>query len=47
MTGADILDLLMGFGGKPFALVMVTHSAEAASRCGRTLHLDAGRIASA
>ena len=47
MTGADILDLLMGFGGNPFALVMVTHSAEAASRCGRTLHLDAGRIASA
>ena len=46
MTGADILDLLMGFGGKPFALVMVTHSAEAASRCGRTLHLDAGCIAS-
>jgi putative ABC transport system ATP-binding protein len=47
MTGADILDLLMGFGGKPFALVMVTHSAEAASRCGRTLHLDAGRLVSA
>ena len=47
MTGADILDLLMGFGGKPFALVMVTHSAEAASRCDRTLHLDAGRLVSA
>ena len=44
LTGADILDLLMGFGGKPFALVMVTHSAEAAARCGRTLHLDCGRI---
>jgi predicted ABC-type transport system involved in lysophospholipase L1 biosynthesis ATPase subunit len=47
MTGADILDLLMGFGGKSFALVMVTHSAEAASRCDRTLHLDAGRLVSA
>jgi putative ABC transport system ATP-binding protein len=45
MTGADILDLLMGFGGKPFALVMVTHSAEAASRCDRTLRLEGGRIA--
>ena len=44
MTGADILDLLMGFGEKPFALVMVTHSAEAAARCGRTLHLDHGRL---
>ena len=44
MTGADILDLLMGFGGKTFALVMVTHSAEAAARCGRTLHLDGGRL---
>ena len=42
MTGADILDLLMGFGGKPFALVMVTHSAEAAARCDRTLHLEKG-----
>jgi putative ABC transport system ATP-binding protein len=45
MTGADILDLLMGFGGKPFALVMVTHSAEAAARCDRTLHLEGGRLA--
>ena len=44
MTGADILDLLMGFGEKQFALVMVTHSAEAASRCDRTLHLECGRI---
>ena len=44
MTGADILDLLVGFGGKTFALVMVTHSAEAAARCGRTLHLDGGRL---
>ena len=44
MTGADILDLLMGFGGKLFALVMVTHSAEAAARCDRTLHLDGGKL---
>lgn len=44
MTGADILDLLMGFGGKQFALVMVTHSAEAAARCDRTLHLEKGKL---
>ena len=44
MTGADILDLLTGFGEKPFALVMVTHSAEAAARCDRTLHLDGGML---
>ncbi|MBO5940980.1 MAG: ABC transporter ATP-binding protein [Kiritimatiellae bacterium] len=44
LTGADILDLLMGFGEKQFALVMVTHSAQAASRCDRTLHLECGRI---
>ena len=42
MTGADILDLLMDFGEKPFALVMVTHSAEAAARCDRTLHIERG-----
>lgn len=46
MTGADILDLLMGFGGRQFALVMVTHSAEAAARCDRTLHLENGRVVS-
>ena len=44
MTGADILDLLMGFGGRTFALAMVTHSAEAAARCDRTLHLEGGRL---
>ena len=44
MTGADILDLLTGFAEKPFALVMVTHSAEAAARCDRTLHLDGGML---
>ena len=46
MTGAEILKLLFGFGGKPFALVMVTHSAEAAAQCDRTLHLEGGRFAS-
>ena len=45
LTGAEILKLLMGFGGKPFALVMVTHSAEAAAQCDRTLHLEGGKIA--
>ena len=45
MTGAEIIKLLFGFGGKPFALVMVTHSAEAAAQCDRTLHLEGGRFA--
>lgn len=45
LTGAEILKLLMGFGGKPFALVMVTHSAEAAAQCDRTLHLEKGKLA--
>jgi len=45
LTGAEILKLLMGFGGKPFALVMVTHSAEAAAQCDRTLRLEGGRFA--
>ena len=36
LTGSEILKLLLGFGGKPFALVMVTHSAEAAALCDRT-----------
>ena len=44
LTGAEILKLLMGFGGKPFALVMVTHSAEAAMQCDRTLHLENGKL---
>ena len=45
LTGAEILKLLMGFGGKPFALVMVTHSTEAAAQCDRTLRLEGGRLA--
>lgn len=44
LTGSEILKLLFGFGEKPFALVMVTHSAEAAAMCDRTLHLDSGRM---
>ena len=44
-SGAEILRLLMGFGGKPFALVMVTHSTEAAAQCDRTLRLEGGRLA--
>ena len=45
LTGAEILRLLMGFGGNPFALVMVTHSSEAAAQCDRTLHLENGKLA--
>jgi putative ABC transport system ATP-binding protein len=44
LTGAEILKLLFGMGEKPFALVMVTHSAEAAAGCDRTLHLENGRL---
>lgn len=44
LTGSEILKLLFGFGEKPFALVMVTHSAEAAAMCDRTLHLENGRF---
>ena len=44
LTGAEILKLLTGFGGRPFALVMVTHSAEAAAMCDRRLHLEGGRL---
>ncbi len=44
MTGSDILDLLFG-SGDPFALVMVTHSSEAAAMCDRTLRLERGRLA--
>ena len=45
LTGSEILKLLMGFGGKPFALVMVTHSAEAAQLCDRRLRLESGKLA--
>lgn len=45
LTGSEILKLLFEFSGKPFALVMVTHSAEAAAMCDRTLHLECGHLA--
>ncbi len=44
LTGAEILDLLFGLGARPFALVMVTHSAAAAAKCDRTLALENGRL---
>lgn len=44
LTGAEILKTLteLSAGRAPFALVMVTHSSEAASVCDRTLTLDGG-----
>ena len=44
LTGAEIMKLLFEAGETPFALVMVTHSQEAAALCGRTLALDRGRL---
>ncbi len=43
-TGSNILKILtaMSEGVKPFALVMVTHSPEAAAICDRTLTLEGG-----
>ena len=43
-TGAGILKILteLADGGKSFALVMVTHSPDAAAICDRVLTLDAG-----
>jgi len=45
LTGADILKLLFEINEAPLACVMVTHSAEAAATCDRTLVLDQGRLA--
>lgn len=45
LTGAEILKLLFEVNDEPIACVMVTHSAEAAARCDRTLALDSGRLA--
>ncbi len=47
LTGAEILKLLFEVNEDPVACVMVTHSAEAATRCGRTLRLEAGRLVTA
>ena len=44
LTGAEILKLLFEVNEDPIACVMVTHSAEAAARCDRTLRLEAGRL---
>jgi len=44
LTGSEILKLLFEINEEPLACVMVTHSAEAAARCNRTLILDKGKI---
>ena len=45
LTGAEIMKLLFEVSEMPFALVMVTHSQEAAALCDRVLTLDHGRLA--
>ena len=47
LTGAEIMRLLFEVNGDPLAVVMVTHSAEAAAMCDRTLTLEKGRLAGA
>ena len=44
LTGAEILKLLLAADETPRAVVMVTHSAEAAALCDRTLVLSDGRV---
>lgn len=44
LTGAEIMKLLFEVSDNPFALVMVTHSQEAAALCDRVLTLDRGRL---
>ncbi len=44
LTGAEIMKLLFEVSETPFALVMVTHSQEAASLCDRVLTLDHGSL---
>ena len=44
LTGAEIMKLLFEVNESPLAIVMVTHSQEAAAMCDRTLALDKGRI---
>lgn len=44
-TGAKIIDLLFTLNReRGTTLLLVTHDAALAQRCGRTLHLDAGRL---
>jgi putative ABC transport system ATP-binding protein len=46
-TGEKIIELMFDLNrGSATTLVLVTHDADLASRCGRTLTLDAGRLAS-
>ncbi|MCQ2390717.1 MAG: ABC transporter ATP-binding protein [Kiritimatiellae bacterium] len=44
LTGSEIMKLLFEVNGDPLAVVMVTHSAEAAAMCDRTLTLDGGHL---
>lgn len=44
LTGTEIMRLLFEVNSTPLALVMVTHSAEAAAQCDRTLTLQAGKL---
>ena len=44
LTGAEIMRLLFEVNGDPLSVVMVTHSAEAAAMCDRTLTLEKGRL---
>ena len=43
-TGSEIMELLFEVNESPLALVMVTHSQEAADKCDRILRLDRGVI---
>ncbi len=44
-TGAAIMDLLFGLNERHGAtLILVTHAADLARRCGRTIHLEDGRL---
>ena len=45
LTGAEIMKLLFEVSETPFALVMVTHSQEAAALCDRVLTLGHGKLA--
>ena len=44
LTGAEIMRLLFEANGDPLAVAMVTHSAEAAAMCDRTLTLEKGKL---
>jgi putative ABC transport system ATP-binding protein len=44
LTGAEIMKLLFEVSETPFALVMVTHSQDAAALCDRVLTLGHGRL---